>query len=145
MFSKSCQYGFQGVLYVAMHDADQRRVGLREIAEEQDIPMHFLSKILQILVRNKILSSSKGPTGGFRLNRAADAIRLMEIVEAIDGLGIFDLCGIGLKSCSDDHPCPIHHDYKQIKQRIRELLTEKSLADLVKDVEAGNSFVMYKT
>lgn len=144
MFSKSCQYGFQGVLYIAIHEQEGAKIGLREIAEKQDVPMHFLSKILQILVKNKILSSTKGPNGGFNLKKTAETIKLIEIVEAIDGLEMFDVCGIGLKSCSDTHPCPIHHDYKVVKQKIRSLLSDKSLADLVQDVANGKSFVMFK-
>ena len=64
MFSKSCEYGLQAMLYIAMNASEDRNVGLREIAVNQGIPVHFLSKILQMLVKNKLLNSVKGPNGG---------------------------------------------------------------------------------
>jgi DNA-binding IscR family transcriptional regulator len=68
----------------------------------------------------------------------------MKIVETIDGSDIFDRCGIGLRKCSDQTPCPIHFQYKIVKEKIRDLLTEKTLAELCQDVENGQSIVTYK-
>ena len=144
MFSKSCQYAFQSVIYIALHSQNGACVGLKVIADHQEIPNHFLSKILQILVRNNILISTKGPNGGFALKKSSNNIRLMEVVEIIDGHGIFDRCGIGLKECSDTNSCPIHFDYKQIKEKIKQLLSEKTLGDLIKDIEMGKSIVSYR-
>lgn len=144
MFSKSCQYAFQSVIYIALHSQSGACVGLKVIADHQEIPNHFLSKILQILVRNNILISTKGPNGGFVLKKSSNNIRLIEVVEIIDGHGIFDRCGIGLKECSDTNPCPIHFDYKQIKEKIKQLLSEKTLGDLIKDIEMGKSIVSYR-
>lgn len=144
MFSKSCEYGLQAVLYIALHSNNIRNVSLKEIAEAQKIPLHFLSKILQILVKHKVVISTKGPHGGFFLYKRADKLKLIEIVKAIDGLDMLDRCGIGMKQCSDDHPCPIHDDFKIVKAKIKSLLSEKTLADLSKDIEDGKSFVTYK-
>lgn len=141
MFSTSCHYGLQAMIYIALHASEDNNVGLNKIASEQNIPKHFLSKILQLLVKHKLLVSMKGPTGGFNLNRPADEITLIEVVAAIDGLDMFTQCGIGLKRCDDDHPCPIHHDYKKIRQRIQHLFETKSLKELSEDVESGESIV----
>ena len=143
MFSKSCEYALQGVIYIALHGQDGKNVGLKDIAESQEIPLHFLSKILQLLVKNDVLASIKGPNGGFSLNKDPDKLYLKEIVEVTDGTGIFDRCGIGLKQCSDSSPCPIHFDYKVVKSKIQEVLEKKSVTDLIKDIEAGNSIVAY--
>lgn len=144
MFSTSCHYALQAMLYIAYHHSVDKNIELKQIAEEQDIPKHFLSKILQQLVRNDLLFSMKGPTGGFRLSRSPDQIILLEIVDAIDGLGIFTQCGIGFKQCDDDHPCPIHNDFKEIRNQVRELFETKSLKDLVEDVKIGNSIIGLK-
>ncbi len=143
MFSRTCQYAFRAVLYISLNQNDRPLIGLKEIARSQDIPSHFLSKILQILVRAKILTSMKGPNGGFALNRPPDKLTLMEIVKVIDGLDIFDRCGIGLKICSDAAPCPIHRDFKSVKAKIRSLLADKTLANLCQDVADGKSIVGY--
>ena len=129
------------MFYIALHSSSDKNVELTEIAREQDIPKHFLSKILQLLVREKLLYSMKGPTGGFRLTRPPDEITLIEIVDAIDGLDIFHQCGIGFKTCDDQNPCPIHHDYKVIRERVNHLFSTKTLEALKDEVQNGGSII----
>lgn len=145
MFSTSCHYGLQAMLYIAYHHTDGTNIELKQIAEDQGIPKHFLSKILQQLVRHDLLVSMKGPTGGFQLNQPASEIALIEIVDAIDGLNIFTQCGIGFKQCDDDHPCPIHNDFKGVRNQVQQLFESKTLKDLVEDVNLGNSIVGLKS
>ncbi len=144
MFSRACQYALQAVLYIALHRNERAVIGLKEIADAQDLPSHFLSKILQQLVKNKILTSTKGPNGGFSFLIPPDILTLMEIVKIIDGMDIFDRCGMGMKICSDAAPCPIHHEFKIVKEKIRNILVKKTIAELCKDVEEGKSIVSYK-
>ena len=139
MFSRTCEYAIQAVIYLAFHQEVSARVGLKKISESQDIPIFYLSKILQTLVKANILDSSKGPGGGFGLKVPAKKLTLMNIVAAIEGLEIFDRCGIGLKVCSDKSPCPIHHLYKEVKEGIRYLLEHQTLEDICKDIEDGKS------
>lgn len=141
MFSTSCHYALQAMIFIALHATENENVGLSRIAKEQDIPKHFLSKILQMLVKHKLLVSMKGPTGGFNLNRPASEITLIEVIEAIDGLDVFNKCGIGFKQCSDEHPCPIHHDYKNVRNRVQKLFETKTLRELVEDVESGENII----
>lgn len=129
------------MLYIAYEYENERNVGLNEIAGKQEIPKHFLSKILQMLVRHKLLKSMKGPTGGFRLTRPPDQIHLIEVVRAIDGLEVFTQCGIGFKKCSDENPCPIHHDYKKVRDRVKELFENRTFEDLIQDIREGHSLV----
>jgi len=129
------------MLYIAMHSSEKKNIELKVIAEEQDIPRHFLSKILQQLVKNDLLVSMKGPTGGFRLSKSPEKITLIEIIESIDGLGVFNKCGIGFKQCNDKKPCPIHDEYKKVRAQVEHLFRSKNLQDLVKDVEEGNSII----
>lgn len=141
MFSTSCHYGLQAMLYIAMYSSRDKNVGLTEIAENQEIPKHFLSKILQELVRNDLIESMKGPNGGFKLKHRAEDIALIQIIAAIDGLDVFTQCGIGFKKCSDDHPCPIHHDYKKVRDKVYNLFETKTLKQLTEDVERGESII----
>jgi len=129
------------MIYIALHSTKDKNVDLGQISEELDIPKHFLSKILQILVKQKLLISMKGPTGGFKLNRDSKDITLIEIIDAIDGLEIFTQCGIGFKKCNDSHPCPIHHDYKKVREKVKSLFKEKSLYQLTEDIKTGDSIV----
>jgi len=139
MFSASCHYGLQAMFYIALHSTEDKNVELNVIASEQNIPKHFLSKILQLLVKHKLLYSRKGPHGGFKLSRPPEEIRLIEVVEAIDGLDIFSQCGIELKECDDSNPCPIHTDYKKIRNKVYNLFQTKTLENLTDDVKNGDN------
>ena len=144
MFSRSCEYALQSILYLCLHSKEGKAIGLKEISSSQQVPLHFLSKILQQLVKGKVLNSIKGPNGGFTLNVPPDQLRLIRVVELIDGLDIFNRCGIGLKNCSDKTPCPIHFEYGVVKEKIRQLLSEKTLKELCEDVNQGLSIVTFK-
>ncbi|TVR15261.1 MAG: Rrf2 family transcriptional regulator [Balneolaceae bacterium] len=139
MFSASCHYGLQAMFFIALHSTEEVNVDLNTIATEQKIPKHFLSKILQLLVKQKLLYSMKGPKGGFRLSRPADEITLLEVVEAIDGLDIFNQCGIDFRECNEKDPCPIHDEYKKIREKVFLLFKNKTLENLAMDVENGDS------
>jgi Rrf2 family transcriptional regulator, iron-sulfur cluster assembly transcription factor len=141
MFSASCHYGLQAMFYIALHSSEEKNVELSEIAAEQNIPKHFLSKILQLLVRNKLLISMKGPNGGFRLSRLPVEITLIEVVAAIDGLDIFNKCGIVYKDCDDNDQCPIHTEYKKFRECLRHLFQEKTLECLAADALKADSII----
>ena len=143
MFSKSCVYGIKAVLYIAQHTAENKNIGLKVIAESEEIPSHFLSKILQILVKNKILFSTRGLHGGFVLRKKANELNLMEVIEAIDGMDIFETCVIGIKECTSESPCPIHEQYKSFQDEFLRVFADKTVQDLVdaivKSQEQGKS------
>lgn len=138
MFSASCHYGLQAMFYIACHSSQEKNVELSEIAAEQNIPKHFLSKILQLLVKQKLLVSMKGPTGGFKLNRPPDSIHIIEVVEAIDGLEIFTQCGIEYKECDGTDTCPIHEEYHRIREEVLHLFETKTLETLAEDLKNGS-------
>jgi Rrf2 family protein len=144
MFSASCHYGLQAMFYIASHCKEGCNIELKEIAEERDIPKHFLSKILQQLVREKLLCSMKGPHGGFRLSRDATTITLIDIVEAIDGVEVFDECGIGLRECNDADPCPIHDDFKHLREQVKELFQTKTLEALANEIGNGEKETLFR-
>ncbi len=143
MFSKSCQYAIQATLYIAMYGGQDRAVKLSEISGSQEIPIHFLGKIMQTLAKNKIVRSATGPTGGFYLQKSPRSLRLVTIVKIIDGLEVFEKCGIGFKKCSDLTPCPLHNEFKKVKKELKNLLTNKSVSELCNDVLEGNAFVSF--
>ncbi len=143
MFSASCHYGLQAMFYIASHSTEEKNISLNEIASDKNIPQHFLSKILQLLVKHKLLISMKGPNGGFRLSRSPENITLIEIVKAIDGLDIFNQCGIGFRECNEDDPCPIHTDYSRIREHVQNLFETKTLEALTEDVLNGDSLVKF--
>ena len=84
LYSRSAEYAIRALVHLACLP-DGKYAMTRNIAEEEKIPVHFLAKILQELTRKGILRSNKGPSGGFTLRTPPQQIRLLEVVEALDG------------------------------------------------------------
>lgn len=141
MFSKSCEYALKAILHIASGSVNGTKMGIKEISEELDLPRPYLSKILQILVRQNIIQSSKGRNGGFYLNESSSKIKIIYIIEKLDGLHQLTKCGLGLKECSNTHPCPIHKVYMPYREKLRNILEEKTINDLNKIVLKGEAFI----
>lgn len=139
MFSKACEYGIRASIFIATKSSKGIRVGIKDVAKEIDSPEPFTAKIMQILTKNRIIVSAKGVGGGFEVsNEMAKNIKLIQIVDAIDGDNIYKGCGIGLKECSETHPCPVHNDFKKIRELLVAMLTTTTLEDLASGVKAGD-------
>ena len=140
MFSKACEYGIRAAIYIAHQSKLQVRVGLKDISREIDSPEAFTAKILQQLVKHDIITSVKGPAGGFEMNRESiDQINLYHIVCAIDGDQILHGCALGLKECNPQHPCPVHHPFKVIRDQLKIMLETSSIVGLASEIKSGLS------
>ncbi len=137
MLSKSCEYAIRATIYLYNTSSRQEsKISIDEIAKKIDAPRHFTAKILQILSKQHIISSIKGPNGGFYMNSIQGKLRLLEIVNAIDGKHLIEGCFLGLEHCNENHPCPIHEDYKPIRKKLLKMLqstTIESLSDRIND------------
>ncbi|AEM71837.1 transcriptional regulator, BadM/Rrf2 family [Allomuricauda ruestringensis DSM 13258] len=142
MFSKACEYGIRSAVYIALQSLDGRRVSVNEIAEEIDSPIAFTAKILQLLSRNDIIHSVKGPTGGFEIARKdMDTVKLNMIVKAIDGDKIYVGCGLGLKECNAQKPCPLHDKFVDIRTDLSKMLKSTNLYELATGLEVGLTYL----
>lgn len=142
MFSKACEYGIKATIFIAINSAEDRLVSPKEISEEIDSPKAFTAKILQNLVRNNIVNSVKGAHGGFQIDKNKIAtIKLSQIVTAIDGDKIYNGCGLGLHTCDENHPCPVHDQFKVIRNNLKEMLENTNLEQLASTVNSGAYFL----
>lgn len=142
MFSKACEYGIRATLFVAQQSKQERRVSIKEIAEEIDSPTAFTAKILQTLVRAGIVTSQKGPSGGFEISPdKINTIMLNEVVLAIDGERTAVGCVLGLQQCDELHPCPVHDQYVSIRADIQNMLYNTNIASLADQLEDGLAFL----
>ncbi len=126
IFSKKCEYGMQAVLYLSTKEEDTV-ISAEEIAKKLSIPKEFVSKILQSLTEYGIVYSRKGKSGGFALAKNPNKIKLIDIVAAIDGLGVFNGCVLGFPKCSPDYPCPGHDKWGKLRTMAYDMLTEQTL------------------
>ena len=138
MLSNTSKYAIRAVIYVALYASPDNKKGLKEISMELGIPQPFLGKILQILSRQQILDSSKGPHGGFTLKKAAIDISLMEIVDIIDGTEAFNQCLIRTSVCSNESPCSLHDKVAPYRKGLRNTLLTETIADLASEFRKGN-------
>jgi len=142
MFSKSCEYGIRSVVFIAIASCKGRKVGVKEIAREIDSPEAFTGKILQTLVKHKIIMSFKGPSGGFFIpEESLSRIKLVEIVSAMDGDAVFKNCPLGLSLCLGEMPCPVHNKFKSVRNELEEVLNSVSIADLTKNINTKQAFL----
>lgn len=144
MISKTCGYAIRGLVYLAMKVEEERKIGIHEIASELDIPQHFLAKILQDLVRKKVVLSTKGPNGGFYVKKEALQIPVLDIVNLVDGNGYKSHCFMAIEECNAKNPCPLHNDFEVFRSRIVGKLKEKTIGDLCEGVFDGHSFLKYQ-
>ncbi len=141
MFSKTCEYAIRAMIFIAQKSRDGSKVGIKEIAKGIDSPEHFIAKILQDLGRRRLVHSLKGPNGGFYLDEEALICSLADIVKVVDGDRLFTGCGLGLKQCSESHPCPIHHEFKALRKGIQQMLEKARLGEFTEELEKSLTFL----
>ena len=141
MFSKTCEYAIRAMIYIAQKSKTGNRVGIKEIAQGIDSPEHFIAKILQDLGKKDLVQSAKGPTGGFYHDAQSLEKSLADVVRAIDGDKIFTGCGLGLKQCSEDRPCPIHNQFKKVRGEIKSMLENAKVGELSEELEQRLTFL----
>lgn len=142
MFSKACEYGIKAAIFITQETLAGRRTNVKEIALATNSPEAFVAKILQPLSRGGIVNSHKGKQGGFSVDSMTmEKTKIFDIVKIIDGEHIFLSCGLGLHQCSSKSPCPIHDDYKVVRDGIFNLCNKYSLKDLAERAELGLSWL----
>ncbi|PWJ59871.1 Rrf2 family protein [Dyadobacter jejuensis] len=140
-FSKTCEYAIRAVLFIANRSEDAPKAGIQEIAQGIDSPGHFIAKILQVLVRNGLIQSTKGPNGGFYIDSQNRQYTLADIVKVVDGERLFKGCGLGLSQCSETKPCPLHESFKGIRQQIYETLTSTKIGEFNEALNQGLQYL----
>jgi Rrf2 family protein len=130
VLSGTAEYALRAVVYIARRGADVP-VQADELAEAVDVPRNYLGKVLHQLVRSRILRSTRGKNGGFRLARAPRDLTLLEIASLFDRIEGRRRCLLGRPECSDVHPCPVHHRWRETSELISRFFRETTLADVI--------------
>jgi Rrf2 family iron-sulfur cluster assembly transcriptional regulator len=139
MLSNTSKYALRGLIYLAKFAKKDSRIGIKKISKDLQISSPFLGKILQNLVKQKLLVSTKGPNGGFSLSKPPDGISLWDIVTNVDGEEYFTNCLIGLRPCITHDPtkplCPVHLQYDELRKQTEIFYKETSLKLVSEDIE----------
>ncbi len=135
IYTKTGEYAIRAVLFLA-RQPKEKLIMSSEIAKSEDIPAHYLAKILQQMAKFGYVESFKGRGGGFRISDFALNSSILDIVERIEGPVINLKCVTGLKECSDEAPCPMHEEWADLRDRIHNLISGKTVKQVATEYTA---------
>lgn len=133
IFSKSSEYAIRAVMYLCLNAKDDHCFKVKDISSAIGSPEYYTSKVLQSLVRQKIIFSNKGPSGGFYIDKTSKSVKLYDLVIAVEGSGFFDKCLLGLNKCTEKNPCPLHLFFTEHRNALKQLFLKKSVSDILID------------
>ncbi len=129
--SKTCQYGLRGLVFLIKNE-ERMPVKIAEIAEDADIPLDYLRKIFQQLIKAGIVISNTGPKGGVSLAAGSKQVNLLKIIEIVDGLLKINECPVlGVEDCPRIDDCPLKEDCNTLNGTIYNFFNKYTLEDFV--------------
>lgn len=142
MFSKATEYALRATIFIAQKGTEEKKLSIEEIAKAIDSPKSFTAKILQSLTKdNHIISSVRGPNGGFFLTEKSQKLPVRTILKAMGEEEVLEKCVLGLKQCSELQPCPMHDQYKSIRKQLKELFVTKTIQQFANEIKDGVVFI----
>lgn len=122
------RYAVTAMLDLAIH-GQGRAVALNEIAVRQGISQAYLEQLFARLRRGGLVTSARGPGGGYRLSRLPETIAVADVIAAVDEDIDATRCG-GAQNCQDDARCLTHDLWAELSEHIARFLDDVSLGDL---------------
>lgn len=142
MFSKTTEYALRATFYIAQKGTKKNKLPIQEIAKAIGSPCPFTAKILQALVKNNsIISSTRGPRGGFFMTDKAKKYPVTSILEAMNEKQTLTKCVLGMPQCSSDNPCPMHLKYFEIKDQLIQMFDHTSIEEVANNLEMHPYFL----
>jgi Rrf2 family protein len=142
LLSTTCKAAIKAVVFLASQKDQGVKTALTAIAGHIGASEHTVGKMLQTLVKDRIIRSSKGPGGGFYITAEQTCFPVVKIIASIDGMEIFKECALGLSQCSSAHPCPIHNEYKKARDIYEQIFRNKRVVDLCKPVNKKKAWLV---
>jgi Rrf2 family protein len=143
--SKKADYALMAMQHLARKTSGGPSTSAREIAEQYDIPIELMAKVLQRLVRVGLLVSTQGTRGGYTLGRSSGVISVADVIQAIDGPLTVTACSTDKHDCEQYGKCSIRDPLWQIRERIVEALGTVTIAELASDTPRGDGAAMAPT
>ena len=122
-------YGLRAIIYLSTQDPE-KCCSIAEIARQQNVPKKFLEKIIQDLMRRGLIRSKRGSCGGYTLARLPDQISFYDVIEALEGPIAVNVCMDEELSCDQLPRCAMVGVWSEIQQKVTEVFTRTTLADL---------------
>lgn len=132
MLSNTAQYALRAMIYLGEREGTGP-VRVDEVADALQVPRNYLSKILHAMVKQGVLSSLRGPRGGFQLARRSEDVTLFDVVAPFDDIEARRTCLLGRRECSDVNPCAIHAHWREVATQVATFFRETTLSDVVRN------------
>ena len=141
MLSKAAEYAIRAMVYIWIQNKQGTRPGYRTIAIEIGSPEHFTAKVLQTMTRSNFVRAGKGRSGGFYFEDINAELPIIEIITAVDGNKFFTSCAFGFDNCSCENPCPMHEDFKVVRDGFAEMVMRLTVHSLAEKILNGTAFL----
>ncbi len=131
IYSKTCEHAIRALIYYADHP-EISMAAVKDVGLETGVSVTYVAKIFQCLEKSRILSSKRGPGGGYSMLIPISKLTLLKVVQSLDDLkkSSFSNCVMGLDKCNDKNPCPLHPVWAQAKEKMLARLNSCTIADV---------------
>lgn len=131
IYSKTCEYAIRALIYFAENPKISSAT-VKEVSKDSGVSAAYIAKIFQCLAKSRILSSQRGPAGGYTLLIPVSRLTLLKVVQSLDDLAKspFSNCVMGFDKCNDKNPCPLHPIWAKAKDQMLEKLHSSTIADM---------------
>jgi Rrf2 family protein len=135
ILSATAEYALRAVVHLARSGEDAH-MQAQELADATDVPLSYMRKVLHELARARVLESTRGKLGGFRLAVPPEELKLLSVVERFDRIAPGRRCLLGRPECTDDDPCPVHHRWKAAASAVADFFSHTTVADVLADTSS---------
>ena len=142
MLSKTSRYGVRAVLYIAANTDEGNLLGIKELAEKVEISTPMLSKVLQVLTKNKLIESKKGRNGGFFMTSDQKNQNLMLVIKELEQSEyLINACMLGQKHCNTGSNCPYHVRVASIRSELKAIYNTETILETA--LKLNNTLLEY--
>jgi Rrf2 family protein len=127
--SRKIEYGLRAMIFLASQPPE-RTVPFKEIARRMEVPQDFLAKILKVLVEQGLARSTRGAHGGYQLSRPAREISFLDVIEAVEGPVVVNVCQDRHDACKVSRSCTMYGVWKLGQERMLEVYRAATLDTL---------------
>lgn len=144
-YSKATNYALHSMVFLALIQKE-KTIGVRPLAEFQNVSPTYLSKVLTKLVKAGFIQSTPGAKGGYQLIKDTTDITLLEIIHAIEGSATLFNCRLNNNDLHDNHHCLIQEVMEEAEKKMENYLKKQTLQDIVKQVDKSKmSYLLSKS
>jgi len=115
-----------------MADSGNGMFSALHLHRKLSIPYPYLRQLLTKLSVKGFIKSTRGRNGGFAFAKDIHSIYIADVIDAVEGLEVFNTCMVGFEACPFDHTCPLHETWTETRENIVKVLSKTSLADFKK-------------